>query len=154
MPEDREERERSQAGPPGGTLRARRRVPRPSLSYTARIVEERITAAQKAGAFDDLPGRGKPLEMEDLSQVPPDLRIAYHILKNARMLPPELELRKQLLSLQDLLGAVGEEPRRRAIVKEMQEKLIQIDILHRRSFGRETVGFYGRKLIDKLSRRS
>ena len=91
--------------------------------------------------------------MEDLSQVPEDLRVAYHLLKNAGMLPPELELRKQILSLQDLLGVVGEEPRRRAIIKEMREKLIHLDILHRRSYGRAVPSAYRKKLIDKLSRR-
>lgn len=133
--------------------RVRRRPPRPSLSYTARVVEERIIAAQKAGAFDSLSGKGKPLELEDLRQVPEDLRIAYHVLKNAGMLPPELELKKDVLSLRDLLAVTGEEPKRHAIIKEMQEKLIHMDILHRRSFGRKTVGFYGKKLIDKLGRR-
>jgi hypothetical protein len=58
------------------------------LSYFWRIAEERILDAQRAGAFDDLPGKGKPLQLEDVSWVPEDLRIGYHILKNAHVLPP------------------------------------------------------------------
>jgi len=153
MPEDGSGRDPLRKGQPGERRSSRRRATSRSLSFTARIVEERIAAAQKAGAFDNLPGKGKPLDMEDLGQVPEDLRVAYHVLKNAGMLPPELELKKQILSLRDLLGVTGEESRRHAIIKEMQEKLIHLDILHRRSFGRETVGVYGKKLIDKLSRR-
>ena len=65
-----------------------RRYARPrGLSYQTRMVEERIAAAQKAGLFDSLPGKGKPLGLEDLSGVPEDLRVGYHILKNANMLP-------------------------------------------------------------------
>ena len=43
-----------------------------------------------------LPGKGKPLELEDLSWVPEDLRIGYHVLKNAHVLPPEVELLKDI----------------------------------------------------------
>ncbi len=46
------------------------------MSYFYRIAEEKIVEAQKAGTFDNLPGKGKPLELEDLSWVPEELRIA------------------------------------------------------------------------------
>ena len=51
------------------------------MSYFARVVEERIREAQKEGAFDNLPGKGKPLQLEDQSLIPEDLRMSYHILK-------------------------------------------------------------------------
>lgn len=73
------------------------------MSHFWRIAEERIREAQQAGVFDDLPGKGKPLELEDLSWVPEELRIGYHILKNAHVLPPEAELRKDIHTLEDLL---------------------------------------------------
>ncbi|MFQ5539397.1 MAG: DUF1992 domain-containing protein, partial [Candidatus Binatia bacterium] len=36
-------------------------------SFLLRVVEEKIRDAQETGAFDNLPGKGKPLELEDLS---------------------------------------------------------------------------------------
>ena len=51
------------------------------MSYFWRLAEERIKEAQRAGAFDNLPGKGKPLDLEDLSWVPEDLRIGYLVLK-------------------------------------------------------------------------
>ena len=80
-----------------------------ALSYFARIVEERIREAQQAGAFDNLPGKGKPLVLEDLSAVPEDLRMAYHLLKNAHVLPPEAELQKEIHTLQDLLKYIEDD---------------------------------------------
>ena len=41
-----------------------------------KIVEERIRQAQKNGDFDNLSGAGKPLNLEDISQIPEDLRLA------------------------------------------------------------------------------
>ncbi len=69
------------------------------------IAEQRIAEAQAQGVFDNLPGTGRPLELEDMSHVPEELRMAYKILSNAGCLPPELEQRKELNRLVDLLGS-------------------------------------------------
>jgi Domain of unknown function (DUF1992) len=120
------------------------------LSYFWRIAEERILEAQRAGAFDDLPGKGKPLKLEDLSWVPEDLRIGYHILKNAHVLPPEAELMKDIHTLEDLLKHVEDEGERRALAKSIQAKVIRLDLLKRRSLPMASVRSYGRKLVARF----
>ena len=55
------------------------------------IAEQRIAEAIANGDLDDLPGAGKPLELDDDSHVPEELRVAYRILKNAGFVPPEIE---------------------------------------------------------------
>lgn len=59
-----------------------------------RIAEERIARALAAGEFDDLPGRGAPLDLDCDPLVPAEVRMANRILKNAGCLPPELERRR------------------------------------------------------------
>lgn len=120
------------------------------MSYFWRIAEERILEAQRAGAFDDLPGKGKPLVLEDLSWVPEDLRIGYHILKHAGVLPPEAELLKDIHTLEDLLRYVEDEGERRALAKSIQWKLIRLDLLKRRSMSLASVRDYNRKLVGKF----
>jgi hypothetical protein len=120
------------------------------VSYFWRIAEERILEAQRAGAFDDLPGKGKPLVLEDLSWVPEDLRIGYHILKNAGVLPPEAELLKDIHKLEDLLRYVVDEGERRALAKSIQWKLIRLDLLKRRSMSLASVRDYNRKLVGRF----
>jgi hypothetical protein len=115
-----------------------------------RIAEERILEAQRAGAFDDLPGKGKPLQLDDLSWVPEDLRIGYHILKNAHVLPPEAELLKEIHTIEDLLKYVEDDRERRSLAKSMQQKLIRLDLLRRRSMSVGSVRYYSRKLVTKL----
>ena len=46
-------------------------------------------------------GNGDAPAAEDLSWVPEELRVAYHILKNAHLLPPEAELLKEIHALED-----------------------------------------------------
>ena len=120
------------------------------MSYFWRIAEERIKEAQRAGAFDNLPGKGKRLDLEDLSCVPEDLRIGYLILKNAHVLPPEAELLKDIHTIEDLLKHVEDEGERRALAKSIQFKLIRLDMLKRRSMPLRSVRDYSRKLVNKL----
>ncbi|HEX9878824.1 MAG TPA: DnaJ family domain-containing protein [Candidatus Binatia bacterium] len=80
-----------------------------ALSFLQRIVEERIREAEEAGAFKGLAGQGKPLALKEDGWVPEELRVAYRILKNAHLLTPEVELRKEIHSLWDLLKTVDGE---------------------------------------------
>jgi hypothetical protein len=120
------------------------------LSYFWRIAEEKIREAQRAGAFDDLPGKGKPLILEDTSWVPEDLRTGYHILKNAHVLPPEAELRKDIHTLEDLLKHVEDEGERRALAKSIQSKIIRLDLLKRRSASATSFREYKRQLVARF----
>lgn len=82
------------------------------------IAEKRIEEAQAKGEFDNLPGRGRPLELEDMSHVPEELRMAYKILRNAGCLPPELAERKEISRLVDMLEQCEDEQER---VRQMQK---------------------------------
>lgn len=70
------------------------------------VAERHILDAQTKGEFDNLPGSGEPLTLDDDSHVPAELRAGYRLLKNAGCLPPELEQRKEALALADLLNGV------------------------------------------------
>ena len=73
-----------------------------------KIVEERIKIAQEKGEFDDLPGYGKQIPAESDLSVPEDLKLAYKILKNADCIPPELEIKKEIMKTEDLLAGMEE----------------------------------------------
>ena len=96
-----------------------------------KIVEERIRQAMDEGRFDNLPGKGKPLDLEDDSGIPEDMRLAFKILKNAGCLPIEMEVRKEIYSLRQLLKATIDEPTRRELRRELNFLLLK-DALHRR----------------------
>ncbi|GGF68290.1 DUF1992 domain-containing protein [Paenibacillus albidus] len=69
------------------------------------LAEQRIQEAMRSGAFQDLPGHGQPLELEDMSGVPEDLRMSFKIMKNAGLLPEEITLRAECVTLEELLAA-------------------------------------------------
>jgi hypothetical protein len=55
------------------------------------IAERRIQEALARGEFDNLPGAGRPLELDDEPLVPEEVRAIYRVLKNAGFVPPEVE---------------------------------------------------------------
>jgi Domain of unknown function (DUF1992) len=103
------------------------------MEFLDKIVEERIQRAQADGLFDNLPGKGKPLKLDDDSFVPEDLRLTYKILKNSNCLPVEMELRKQIFNLRQLLNAAIDEETRRELRRELNVLVLKFNVKQRRA---------------------
>ena len=117
------------------------------------IVEQRIQEALKRGDFDDLPGKGKPLPIEDDSMVPDELRLAYKILKNAGCLPPELELQKEIRQMEDLLKDLPDEKERYKLMKKINFQILKLNMAGKKSPLLEKQELYYKKVIDKLAKK-
>ena len=118
-----------------------------------RIAERKIKEAQEKGEFDDLPGRGEPLPLEDDSHVPEDLRLAYKVLKNADCLPPEIELRKEIRQMEDMLESIPDEKEKYRQIKRINLKITQLNMMGHKSPLLEENQVYHSKIIDKLGRK-
>ena len=116
-----------------------------------KIVEQRIKEAMEKGEFDDLPGKGKPLPLEDDSHVPEDLRLAYKVLKNADCLPPELLEKKEILQMEDMLAKIPDEKERYKLIKKINFKIMKLNEMGRKSPLLEENQIYFKKLIDKIA---
>ena len=83
------------------------------------IAEQKIAEAVARGELDDLPGGGRPLELDDDALVPEDLRLAYRILKNAGYVPAEVEQLNEIAQLERLVleDEAPAEERSRAVRK-------------------------------------
>ncbi len=77
------------------------------------IAEAKIAAAIEAGEFANLPGAGKPLDLDDDPLVPEHLRAAHRILKNAGFVPPELAERRERIELARLIATIDDDGARR-----------------------------------------
>jgi DnaJ family protein C protein 28 len=54
-------------------------------------VDEIILRAMEEGKFDELPGKGKPLNLDENPHEDPSWRLAYHILKTSGFTLPWIE---------------------------------------------------------------
>ena len=118
-----------------------------------KIAEKRIRAALANGEFDDLPGEGQPLEMEDDRGVPEDLRLAYKILKNADCLPPELELKKEIRRMEDLLADIPDEREKYRQMRRINFKIMQLNMLGKKSPLFEEEQLYYKRLVEKFGQK-
>jgi DnaJ family protein C protein 28 len=59
-------------------------------------IEEHIRQAMQAGKFDDLPGKGKPLKLDENPHADPEWQLAFRILKEAGFSLPWIEDLKEI----------------------------------------------------------
>ena len=81
------------------------------------IAERRIAEAIANGELDELPGKGRPLELDDDVLVPEELRLAYRMLKNAGFVPPEVQALNEIAELERLAGLDSKAARKLALLK-------------------------------------
>lgn len=112
--------------------------------------EHHITDAQRRGEFDNLPGQGEPLVLDDDSAVPEELRSGYRLLKNAGCLPPELEQRKEAIALADILKGIRREDVR---YQELSRRLTLLELkLQQAGINTDFLrGDYAEKLMQKIN---
>ena len=115
-------------------------------------IEQSILQAIKRGEFDDLPGSGKPLCLEDDRLIPKELRLAHRILKNAGYVPKEIQLFKQLAQLEtqcierDEVGEVAALKKIRIIRDQIEASNSRLSVLLRDRSD------YVSKLIKRVSK--
>ena len=118
-----------------------------------KIIEKRIQEALERGDFDHLPGCGEPLKIEDDSHIPDDLRLAYKILKNANCLPPEVQLRKEIRQMEDMLENIPDEKELYRQVKKINYRIMRLNMMGKKSPLLEESEIYFKRIVDKLAKK-
>ena len=118
-----------------------------------KIAEKKIREAMDNGEFENLPGKGKPLQLEDDRHIPQDIRLAHKILKNANCLPPELELRKEILTMEELLDGVRDTKEKYRQIKKLNYLIMKLNMARRGSLDLEKHQVYYERLVDKMGKK-
>ncbi|HYA11981.1 MAG TPA: DnaJ family domain-containing protein [Thermodesulfovibrionales bacterium] len=121
------------------------------MDIFTRIAERRIIEAMENGEFENLEGMGKPFNLEDETWIPEDLRMAYRILKNAGCIPPELELRNEVINMSALINTIDDDKERLKKIRELNFKILRLNIMRRRPFNLDDIPEYEGKVVDKFT---
>ncbi|WP_018864442.1 DUF1992 domain-containing protein [Thioalkalivibrio sp. ARh3] len=112
-------------------------------------VEAKLAEAARRGEFDDLPGAGRPLELDDDRDVPEELRMAFRVMKNAGYVPEAVRLRGEIASAEALLQAADDAAARDRAARRLR---VLLDRLNQSGEGRGLISESGyfRQLCERL----
>ena len=91
-------------------------------------IDERIKEAIERGEFDNLPGKGKPLDLDAYFATPEHLRMGYSILRSANIVPEEMELLRQIEGLKRSLDSSTNRTEKKALRQQLSEKLTNLNM--------------------------
>ncbi len=98
------------------------------------LSERKILEALEKGEFEDLPGKGKPLEFND-NHIPRDVRMLYKVMRNAGLQPDEVALKKEIEALKEQLKTTTDEKERVILKRKIADKQLHFDVLMDRRRG-------------------
>lgn len=108
------------------------------MEWFEKLAEKRIREAQEEGAFDNLPGSGRPLPRDRFARLNPELRMAARVLANSGYPPVEVSLLKELAATRQRLGTARTPDERERLIREYSLAELRLNLAlerHRRSFG-------------------
>lgn len=120
------------------------------LDSISKIAERKIREAQERGDFDDLPGRGQPLNLAADAGVPEELRLAYKILKNAGCLPPELMVKNEIVQIEDMLATIKDEQERYRQIKKLNFLVTKLNTMRNTPANLEENQRYYARIVSKV----
>lgn len=115
------------------------------------IAERRISEAIQKGLLDTHGWRNRPLPMTYDNMVPEELRMAYKILKNAGYLPPEIEAKKEIQAIEDLLATCEDECTRVKQIKKLNYLVQKLNAMNGCNVSFESQEEYYRKIVERIS---
>jgi hypothetical protein len=101
-----------------------------------RIVESLLSEAMRRGEFRGLAGAGKPIDLTAYIETPDDVRAAYALLKNAGVMPPEVQVRQQIEALEHKLAEAASLDERTTMAREIRALELRSSLLMEGMHGR------------------
>lgn len=98
----------------------------------AKAVDQIIQEAMQRGEFDNLPGKGKPIDLTAYFDMPEEVRIAYALLKGADILPEEAELLKDIGRLKTELDSCTDPVKRKKLQKSIEHTRMKFNVMMER----------------------
>ncbi|SDN49976.1 DnaJ family domain-containing protein [Desulfonauticus submarinus] len=120
------------------------------MDILAQIAEEKIKEAMKKGVFDDIQGKGQPLDLDDEPNVPEDLKIAYKILKNSGYLPPEIEQGREVQNTLELISGLEEGEEKYRQLQKLNLLVMKMNLARKRPVYLEYNQIYFEKVVSRV----
>jgi Domain of unknown function (DUF1992) len=86
-------------------------------------IGQHLRQSEQSGELQAAPSYGKPLGFGDgYDETPAELRMGMKILKDAGVVPPEVEAMREAAALEERLNACADEAERRTLQQQLSDK--------------------------------
>jgi DnaJ-like protein len=94
-----------------------------------KIAEEKIREAIAKGEFDNLEGKGKPIDHSAYFAAPADVRLGYSMLKSNGFVPEDVALLKEIESLRAAAQATADPDQKRRIERARNLVMMKLELM-------------------------
>lgn len=94
-----------------------------------KLIENKIREAMDKGEFSNLPGRGQPIDLDEYFATPEDQRLAHSILKNAGIVPAEIEVLNEIGALRQRLAGCADDDERERLRKQIEAETLKLNLM-------------------------
>jgi len=98
-----------------------------------KFIDEQIRKAIEAGDFDDLEGKGKPLNFDAYFAAPEVIRVGNEMLKSSNFVPEEVEMMREIGELRERIAALSDAHEKQRLNKNLQEKMLALSLILERN---------------------
>ena len=81
------------------------------------------------GKFDRLPNAGQPIDLDWYFALPESLRLGYGLLKSNECAPLEVELLREIATLEDDLHAQRDEAAEKDLARRIRDLRVRVNLL-------------------------
>jgi hypothetical protein len=92
-------------------------------------IEQIIREGIERGDFDNLKGKGKPLNLDDYFTTPADVRMGFSILKSNDFVPEEVEIMKEIARLKERIECAEDDGERSIFTSKHNDLKLKLSLL-------------------------
>ncbi|BDQ38270.1 DUF1992 domain-containing protein [Pseudodesulfovibrio nedwellii] len=122
----------------------------PMFNFAQIVSEAHIKRAIKEGKFDNLEGKGKPLPKDEAENLPPELRMAYRMLKSSGYVPSEIAEENEIVRTIDLLAHMKDEQERYRQIQKLNVMILKMNERRGRPIHLDDSGEYYHRIVEKV----
>jgi hypothetical protein len=120
------------------------------FNFSQLVAEDHIKRALREGKFDNLDGMGRPLPKDEAENLPPELRMAYRVLKSSGYVPAEIVEEKEIMSAIDLLSHMKDEGERYRQMQKLNVMIMKMNERRGRPVNLDDSSEYYRLIVEKV----
>jgi len=99
-----------------------------TISIPDDIIGGWIRDAEASGDIKNLPGYGKPLNLDDDRNIPQEYRLVSRILKNAGITPPEVQFLKEIAELRKQVAKETDTAKQQVLQLQIRKIQLKLDL--------------------------